>query len=88
MNFTMKAVLKNIDVKGSTMGSREEFGNMVEFVRTQGLRPIVSKIVEDIENLVGIEELFEDMRSGNQLGKLVITVQRRKSSQNIENSKL
>ncbi|ETS73332.1 hypothetical protein PFICI_14937 [Pestalotiopsis fici W106-1] len=88
MDFTMKAVLKNIEVKGSTMGSREEFRDMVKFVSTEGLRPIVSKVVGDIENLAEIEGLFEDMKSGNQFGKLVITVQRRISSQDIGNSKL
>lgn len=41
--FPMQAVLKNIEVRGSTMGSRSEFGKMVEFVREKGIRPVVER---------------------------------------------
>ncbi|KAL7268398.1 hypothetical protein RUND412_008985 [Rhizina undulata] len=69
--FTMGAVLKNIDIFGSTMGSREEFKQMVAFVREKKIRPVISKVVRglDVEKL---EELFDDMKSARQVGKLVI----------------
>ena len=70
----MQAVMKNIELRGSTMGSRKEFKEMVEFVRKKKIRPIVSKVVDGIENLEGIEGLFEDMREGRQFGKLVINI--------------
>lgn len=74
MDMTMKAVLKNIEVKGSTGGSRKEFRDMVEFVKAKRLHPIVSKVAEGIENIDAIEELFEDIKAGNQFGKLVIAI--------------
>ncbi|UPX10318.1 uncharacterized protein EKO05_0000984 [Ascochyta rabiei] len=80
MDFLMSAVLRNIEVRGSTMGSRTEFADMVAFVREKQLRPVVSRSVHglDIEKIDG---LFEDMRSARQFGKLVVTLgeQRRAS---------
>lgn len=78
MDFLMSAVLRNIEVRGSTMGSREEFRQMVGFVREKKLRPVVSKSVKgmDIEKL---EELFEEMKRGSQFGKLVVVLGEGKS---------
>ena len=75
MPFLMHAVLKNIEVKGSTMGSRKEFADMVAFVRDKGAKPTVSRVVSGIEDLEGINGLFEDMKSGTQFGKLVVQIE-------------
>ena len=75
----MTAVLKNVELKGSTMGSREEFRAMVEFVAEKRIRPVVERVVEGIDNLEGpesIESLFEDMKAGKQFGKLVVQIQK------------
>ena len=72
MPWGMQAVLKNIELKGSTMGSRKEFREMVKFVRQKQIRPVVSRVVKGLKNLEGIESLFADMRDGRQFGKLVI----------------
>ncbi|KAJ5776149.1 uncharacterized protein N7511_001160 [Penicillium nucicola] len=73
MPFTMSAVLKNIDVRGSTMGSRKEFKDMIEFVNAKKIRPVVSRVLQtDLEDLSAIDGLFEDMKQGTQFGKLVI----------------
>lgn len=74
MPFVMPAVLKNLELRGSTMGSRKEFADMVKFVDSKNLRPVVSRTVSGLENLEGIDSLFEDMKSGSQFGKLVIEV--------------
>ncbi|KAK5138553.1 hypothetical protein LTR08_000141 [Meristemomyces frigidus] len=74
MPFLMSAVLKNIDIRGSTMGSRKEFADMVKFVETKHLKPVISRTVRGLNNLDGIDSLFEDMKSGSQFGKLVIEV--------------
>jgi len=74
MNFVMGAVLKNIELRGSTMGSRKEFADMVRFVESKGLKPVVSRTVSGLENLDGIDSLFKDMAEGRQYGKLVIEV--------------
>jgi D-arabinose 1-dehydrogenase-like Zn-dependent alcohol dehydrogenase len=73
--FLMQTVFKNIDLKGSTMGSRREFKEMVDFVKEKKIKPVVSKTVNGIENLEGIESLFQDMDKGVQFGKLVVEIQ-------------
>jgi len=74
MPFLMGAVLKNIEVRGSTMGSRKEFADMIKFVDEKKLRPIVSKVAKGLDNMEAIEELFEEMKKGSQFGKLVIQI--------------
>ena len=74
MQFIMPAVLKNIEVKGSTMGSRKEFADMVRFVNEKNLKPVISRVVSGLDNLEGIDSLFEDMKSGSQFGKLVVEI--------------
>jgi len=74
MTWSMPAVLKNIDLKGSTMGSRKEFAELVAFVNKTGIKPLVSRVVSGIDNIPAIDSLFEDMKNGSQLGKLVIEI--------------
>ena len=74
MTWSMPAVLKNIDLRGVTMGSRKEFAELVAFVNEKKIRPLVSRTVTGIDNLEGINSLFEAMKNGSQLGKLVIEV--------------
>ncbi|KAF2262152.1 NAD(P)-binding protein [Lojkania enalia] len=74
MDFLMSAVLRNIEVRGSTMGSRKEFADMVEFVKRKNLKPIVSRTVHGLDNIVAIDGLFEDMKNASQFGKLVVTI--------------
>ncbi|PYH44879.1 uncharacterized protein BP01DRAFT_423787 [Aspergillus saccharolyticus JOP 1030-1] len=72
MSFLMQAVLKNIEVRGSTMGSRKEFKDMVEFVRTQKIHPVVSRVLQgDLGDISALDDLFQDMKEGKQFGKLV-----------------
>jgi D-arabinose 1-dehydrogenase-like Zn-dependent alcohol dehydrogenase len=74
MDWTMNATLNNIELRGSTMGSREEFKDMVQFVREKKIKPIVSRVVQGLENIKGIDQLFDEMKKGIQFGKLVIEV--------------
>ena len=73
-SLPMQAVMKNIDLKGSTMGSRREFGEMVRFVSGRRIKPVVQRVVHGIENLEDIEGLFEDLKKGTQFGKLVVKI--------------
>ncbi|KIY00340.1 uncharacterized protein Z520_04025 [Fonsecaea multimorphosa CBS 102226] len=73
MPFLMQAVLKNIEVKGSTMGSRKEFKDMVDFIKAKKVKPVVSRVVQGFD-LDAINGLFEDMKKGSQFGKLVVEI--------------
>lgn len=71
--FLMQAVLKNIEVKGSTMGSRKEFSDMIDFIKRTKAKPAVSSVARGL-NLDKINELFEEMKKGSQFGKLVVDI--------------
>ena len=68
----MGAVLQNIELRGSTMGSRKEFADMVQFVRTKQLKPVISRVVQGFEDIEALDGLYEDMKAGTQFGKLVV----------------
>lgn len=73
MPFTMAAVLKNIDVRGSTMGSRKEFKEVVDYVNAHKIHPVVSRVIHcPLDDIASLNSLFEDMKQGKQFGKLVI----------------
>ncbi|KAL4789152.1 hypothetical protein BDV19DRAFT_383343 [Aspergillus venezuelensis] len=73
MSFPMHAVLKNIQVHGSTMGSRKEFREMVDFVKIHEIRPVISRALRtELDDIAGIEGLFDDMKEAKQFGKLVV----------------
>ncbi|KAI8635332.1 hypothetical protein F5Y19DRAFT_7728 [Xylariaceae sp. FL1651] len=74
MDWIMQAVMKNIELRGSTMGSRVEFRDMVAFVAKHKIRPVVSRVVKGLDNMAEIEELFEEIRDAKQFGKLVIEI--------------
>ncbi len=76
----MNAVLSNLELKGSTMGSRKEFKDMIAFVNEKKIKPVVSRVVKGIDNLKEIDELFDEMKKGSQFGKLVIELDNSSSS--------
>ena len=71
MPFLMTAVLANVEVRGSTMGSRKEFADMVQFVREKKIKPIVSRSVRGMD-IAQLDGLFDDMKNARQFGKLVV----------------
>lgn len=40
----MWALIKNTELKGSTLGLRREFGDMVRFVTEAKVRPVVKRV--------------------------------------------
>lgn len=61
VTFSMYQVAQNIDLRGSTMGSRREFKEMVGFVDQYKIKPIVSKVfkglsVESVQDAVDFME--------------------------------
>ena len=74
MPFTMKALVRNIQLMGTTMGSRKDFNDMVEFIRSKRIRPVVSNIVHGLDDLDEIEGIFHMLHKGSQFGKLVLQI--------------
>ncbi|KAK4040757.1 hypothetical protein C8A01DRAFT_15418 [Parachaetomium inaequale] len=74
MDWVIQATLKHVELRGTTMGSKKEFEEMVAFVREHKIRPVVSRVVKGLDNIEGIDSLFEDMKAGRQFGKLVIQI--------------
>ncbi|KAK9783897.1 putative Cytochrome P450 [Seiridium cardinale] len=72
MDWPMQAVLKNIELRGSTLGSRTEFTDMVKFVGQKQIRPIVCRTVKGLDCVDAIDGLFDELKAGKQFGKLVI----------------
>lgn len=60
VGFTMSYVLKNIDIKGSTMGSRKEFIEMVKFVQEKSIKPVVSHVWNGL-NSESIDQAYTTM---------------------------
>jgi D-arabinose 1-dehydrogenase-like Zn-dependent alcohol dehydrogenase len=74
MDWLMQATLRHVELRGTTMGSKAEFKAMVDFVREHKIRPVVSRVVKGLDNIEGIDGLFDDMKAGRQFGKLVIQI--------------
>jgi D-arabinose 1-dehydrogenase-like Zn-dependent alcohol dehydrogenase len=74
MDWTIPAILNNLELKGSMIGSRKEFKDMIAFVNEK-IRPVVSRVVKGIDNIREIDELFEEIKKGSQFGKLLVEIQ-------------
>lgn len=61
VGYSMSHVLKNIDVRGSTMGSRKEFRDMVKFVEQHKIKPVVSKVWSGLTS-ESVDEAIATMR--------------------------
>jgi zinc-binding alcohol dehydrogenase/oxidoreductase len=61
---------KQLNLKGSTMGSPEDFLSMIEFVRTNRIKPIVDKVY----SFVNGNDALKRMDAGLQFGKIVIRI--------------
>ncbi|KAI8084419.1 uncharacterized protein B0P05DRAFT_535495 [Gilbertella persicaria] len=69
--FTMDHVRENLQLKGSTMGSRREFREMVKFVGEKKIKPIVSHVWHELD-ANSFDQAVDMMNHGHQFGKLVI----------------
>jgi len=71
VTFTMREVLKSVELKGSTMGSHRDLLNATAFLSEHKMVPVVSDVVDGLDHC---EEGFELMKKGGQVGKIVIKV--------------
>jgi D-arabinose 1-dehydrogenase-like Zn-dependent alcohol dehydrogenase len=73
MDWLMIANLRNLELRGTAMGSRKGFKEMMEFVNEK-IRPVVSRVVKGIDNIKEINGLFNEVKTGSQFSKLVIEI--------------
>jgi zinc-binding alcohol dehydrogenase/oxidoreductase len=61
---------KQISIHGTTMGTRDEFLSMLDFLESRNLKPIIDKTYP----LNQIQEAFQRMQQGDQFGKIVLEI--------------
>ncbi|BGP26935.1 hypothetical protein JCM10295v2_005897 [Rhodotorula toruloides] len=71
IDVSMAVILKNIELRGSTMGSREEFFAAVKMVAEHKIQPVVDSVLNGLEQA---EEGFQLLKRGGQFGKVVINI--------------
>ncbi|ORZ00135.1 NAD-binding protein [Syncephalastrum racemosum] len=71
VTFNAQYWIKNVDFRGSTMGSRREFHEMVAFVDRHKIKPIVSHTWKGL-NQENVDDACNVMDNSDQFGKLVI----------------
>jgi zinc-binding alcohol dehydrogenase/oxidoreductase len=59
---------KQISVFGSTMGSKQDFIDAMQFLWTRGIKPIIDRIAPLSDGI----KMIEHLESGNQFGKIVL----------------
>ncbi len=66
-----KLFWKQVSIIGSTMGSPEDFSDMLNFVKNHKIRPIIDSSFPLLE----ANEAFQRMHEGLQFGKIVLDIQ-------------
>lgn len=61
---------KQLSILGSTMGSPQEFGKMLQFVRQNGIVPVVDAVFDLADGNTALEK----MEQGAQFGKIVLSI--------------
>ncbi|KAG8901732.1 hypothetical protein FRB99_005122 [Tulasnella sp. 403] len=69
--FTMRETLKNIELKGSTLGSFKELVEATEFISQHKIAPIVSHVLKGLDASL---EGFELLEKAAQTGKIVCRI--------------
>ncbi len=61
---------KQLSIHGSTMGTRDEFLSMLDFLESRNIKPVIDKIFP----LEQIDEAMKRMEQGDQFGKIVLQI--------------
>jgi len=70
-SFPMRRVFwKQLSILGSTMGSPKDFSQMIDFVKSHQVIPIVS----DVLSLSDAEHALRKMSDAEQFGKIVLQI--------------
>jgi NADPH:quinone reductase-like Zn-dependent oxidoreductase len=65
---------KQISIHGTTMGTRDEFLSMLDFVESRHIKPVIDKIFP----LEQTAEAIQRMEQGDQFGKIVLQISKNK----------
>ncbi len=60
---------KNLSIMGTTMGTQEEFKQMLAFTEAHSIKPVIDKIYPSLDHA---QEALEYMAEGKQFGKIVL----------------
>ncbi|KAG8864116.1 hypothetical protein FRB96_006990 [Tulasnella sp. 330] len=69
--FTMPNVMKNIELKGSTMGSQAELVRATDFIAKHKIVPHISHVLDGLDDA---ERGFELLQDGSSMGKIVVRI--------------
>jgi len=61
---------KQLSIFGTTMGTRDEFLSMIDFLESRKIKPVIDQVMP----LEQINEAFQRMEQGNQFGKIVLKI--------------
>jgi D-arabinose 1-dehydrogenase-like Zn-dependent alcohol dehydrogenase len=64
------AFFKQIDIRGTAMGSRNDFADMLKFATEKNLRPVIDSTFD----LAEAEKALARMNEGSQTGKIVLRI--------------
>ncbi|HEY5826365.1 MAG TPA: zinc-binding dehydrogenase [Cyclobacteriaceae bacterium] len=69
---TKQLYWKQISIFGTTMGTRDEFLSMIDFIESRNLKPIIDKTYPFDQ----VKEGFTRMEQGGQFGKIVLQIKK------------
>lgn len=61
---------KQVSIFGTTMGTRDEFLSMIDFIESRNLKPVIDQVF----SLDNINDAFRRMKDQNQFGKIVLKI--------------
>jgi zinc-binding alcohol dehydrogenase/oxidoreductase len=61
---------KQLSIFGTTMGTRDEFLSMIDFVESRTIKPVIDSVFP----LEKIEDAFRRMEESNQFGKIILQI--------------
>jgi zinc-binding alcohol dehydrogenase/oxidoreductase len=69
---TRQLYWKQLSIHGSTMGTRDEFLSMLDFLESRNVKPVIDKVYP----LEDIDEAFKRMENSDQFGKIVLQIKK------------
>jgi zinc-binding alcohol dehydrogenase/oxidoreductase len=68
--ITRQLYWKQISILGTTMGTHDEFLSMIDFIENHTIKPVIDSVFP----LTQVQQAFERMEQGNQVGKIVLEI--------------